>query len=670
METLSSNEIYQRLECMIRNAKESVKICSAWLRGSIVEKLLSNLPKDVEVKIEVILRASELQDLLITDDYVFKRIKEEGGQIFLNNRLHAKFIIVDGKEAVVGSANFTGAGLSDYESGNIEAAVYYDVKDSKKEVKELVEYFNQIKKDSVKFNESLIGFAINPVKTRSFEFILIEPEVKEQSYVEVKHNDGTVLARITTIYSYDMGFFANPFSAGESPVFGPIDAFKTLFTDRRGKEWKKAAVWSYLNENGDKVKVAVAEVLGIVRDERLETLMKPFDVGEPVYSASSDTLEVLAKKTFSGTEMAYSVKVGTFEDSDQEVFIDGKEVITKHMLILGTTGSGKSHFTKVFLSRFLKDYSVQAFVFDPHGEYYDELIKLGFSKEDIFHVSFEETLFPVYPWEVEELIKEAGYSYLISGNSGLARDNKAFLSGLIKPSLKRTALKRKDLYDILSGIEDEEEKEVETNGKTKKVKERVCAGVEKEAVKVFGKEVLTTQVETYNQLKSAIESSKKIVIFNFSRITDPVTRINLAGLAMQEIFSQNKKSKKERLIVLEEAHNFAPEGSYGDVSAGKDNLALTMARKIASEGRKFNLGLVVVTQRPAQVSKYVLSQANTQAMFRTMNASDLAAVETYVEFARRDLIDLLPSLQTGMGILSGLGVPFPIVVKVDSLGIE
>ena len=464
-----------------------------------------------------------------------------------------------------------------------------------------------------------------------------------------------------------MGFFANPFSAGESPVFGSIDTFRTLFTERRSKEWKKAAVWSYLNENGDKVRVAVAEILGIVKDGKLETLMEPFDVGEAVYLASSDTLKTLVRRNFSGRDMVYPVRVGTFEDSNQEVFIDGKEVVTKHMLILGTTGSGKSHFTKIFLSRFLKNYPVQAFIFDPHGEYYEELVKSGLPEENVLHVVFEETLFPVYSWEVEELVKETGYSYLISGNSGLARDNKAFLSGLIKPSLKRTALKSKNLYDILSEIEDEEEKEIETsNRKTKKVKERVYAGVEKEAAEIFGERILKTQVKTYNLLTSAISSSKKVVIFNFSRITDPVTRVNLAGLAMQELFVQNKENSRERLIVLEEAHNFAPEGSYGDVSAGKDNLALTMARKISSEGRKFNLGLIVITQRPAQVSKYVLSQANTQAMFRTMNASDLAAVETYVEFAGRDLIGLLPSLQTGMGILSGLGVPFPVVVRVDS----
>jgi len=664
VKTLRSDEIYQCIENLVKEAKSSVKISSAWLKGNLVERLLNNLSENI--KLEVVLRASELQDLLITDDYVFKKIKEKNGTVYLNNRLHAKFILVDDEKAAVGSANFTRAGFSDYSQGNIEAAVYYDINDDKKELKKLIDYFEKIKADSTRFDDNLLGFAINPVKSRSFEFILIEPEIKEQSYVEIRQKEGTILAKITSIYSYDMGFFANPFSAGESPVFGSIDTFKTLFTERKDKEWKKAAVWSYLNENGDKVRVAVAEVLGIVRNGKLETLMKPFDVGEAVYLASSDTMKALVKKNFSGRDMAYPVRVGTFEDSNQEVFIDGKEVITKHMLILGTTGSGKSHFTKVFLSRFLKNHPVQTFIFDPHGEYYEELIKFKLSGKDILHVVFEETLFPIYPWEVEELIKEAGYSYLISGNSGLARDNKAYLAGLIKPSLKRTALKSKNLYDILSKIEDEEEKEVETaNGRTKKVKERIHAGVEKEAAEFFGKDVLKTQVKTYKLLTNAVNSSNQVVIFNFSRITDPATRVNLAGLAMQELFVQNKEHCKERLIVLEEAHNFAPEGSYGDVSAGKDNLALTMARKIASEGRKFNLRLIVITQRPAQVSKYVLSQANTQAMFRTMNASDLAAVENYIEFAGRDLIGLLPSLQTGMGILSGLGVPFPVVVRVD-----
>ena len=658
MKTLKSEEIYNYLVDLIKSANSSVKISSAWLKGNMISLLLSHLQENVGL--EVILRASELKDLLITDDRVFEEIRKRGGIVYLNNRLHAKFILVDDCKAVVGSANFTGAGLSDYDSGNIEAAVYYDSGDDPKEVKELVNYFEKIKSDSSKFDDNLIGFAINPVKSDSFEFILIEPGIKERSYVKVNHPEGTVLAEITTIYSYDMGFFANPFSAGESAVFGSIDEFKTLFSGRKDKDWKKAAVWSYLNENGDKVRIAVAEILGIVTlDGKLETNMEPFDVGEPVCAASKEVLNAVSKTTWSGKSMAYPVEVGVFKGTDQKVFIDAKEVITKHMLILGTTGSGKSHFTKKFLSGLLQQYPVQVFIFDPHGEYYDEL-RESVSEEDIEHIIFEETLFPIYSEEVEKLIEEIGYSHLINGKSGLGKSNKSLLSTLIKPSLKATAFKQENLYDVLSKIEDEKEEKV--NGKKEKV--RFKAGIEEEAVKMFGENILKSQKDTYTFLEDAVNSSNRIVILNFSRITDPATRVNLAGLVMQELFEKNKKDKKERIVVLEEAHNFAPESSYGDVSAGRNNLALTMARKIASEGRKFNLGLIVITQRPAQVSKYVLSQANTQAMFRTMNDSDLKAIESYVEFAGKSMIGLLPSLRTGVGILSGLGVPFPLVVEV------
>jgi DNA helicase HerA-like ATPase len=155
------------------------------------------------------------------------------------------------------------------------------------------------------------------------------------------------------------------------------------------------------------------------------------------------------------------------------------------------------------------------------------------------------------------------------------------------------------------------------------------------------------------------------VVFNLRNISDALTRVNLGGLIMQELFRQNKLTKKERLLVLEEAHNFAPERAYGDVSAGKDNLALVMARKIASEGRKFNLGLITVTQRPAQVSKYILAQMNTQVMFKTVNKGDIETIEAFVEYTDFELLKRLPSLATGEALFSGSAVPFTAVGKVN-----
>ncbi|MDW8237694.1 MAG: ATP-binding protein, partial [Aquificaceae bacterium] len=161
-----------------------------------------------------------------------------------------------------------------------------------------------------------------------------------------------------------------------------------------------------------------------------------------------------------------------------------------------------------------------------------------------------------------------------------------------------------------------------------------------------------------------LNSTSRLVIIDLAEITNPKTRTNIVGLILGGMFNQNKKSRQRRLIILEEAHNFAPERGYGDTSASKENLSLSMIRKISAEGRKFNLGIVIITQRPAQVSKYVLSQLNTQVMFKTINLSDIDMLKTSVEQARESMLNMLPSLTTGNALLSGVGAPFSTFFEV------
>ncbi|WP_457679923.1 helicase HerA domain-containing protein [Thermovibrio sp.] len=386
MEVLTSDEIYSKVEELVKGARESVRISSAWLRSSALGNLLGSIPDGVSL--EVILRASELQDLIITDPGVFELIKGKGGKVYLHGRLHAKFILVDDSRAVVGSANFTYAGLSQYESGNVEAGVYLDSSDDPKEVKELSDYFERIKGDSILLDGSLVGFAMNPVKTRSFEFVALE-EVKEQDYVKLKEGEREVLGRVVELYSYDMDFFANPFTAGESGVFAPVETFKTLFGKGDNPDWKKAATVAYLNDNGSRVKLAVAEVVGEIVEERgkrrLETPLSPLSAGSFVLRLNERELSDLLKLNFSGSSMELPVKVGKLTGSGSNAFLDFKEVSSKHLLILGTTGSGKSHFTKLFLSRVLeRDKEVQLFILDPHGEYREGLEKFGVAPSLIY----------------------------------------------------------------------------------------------------------------------------------------------------------------------------------------------------------------------------------------------------------------------------------------------
>jgi len=665
MKTLNGDKIYTEIERIVGEAEESIKIASAWLKGSLVKRLLENVDPE-KVEIEVILRGSELRDLLITDELVFKTIREKGGKIYLNNRLHAKFIVVDDKKAVVGSANFTEAGMSEYSQGNIEVAVYYDTSDGN-EVEELTDYFERIKEDNgtVIFSDDLIGFALNPVKSSSFEFILLDPQTREQSYVEVRDENRKILGKIESIYSYDMGFFANPFSGSESQVFGSLDQFKLLFSGRKDNNWKKAAVYSYLNENGDRVRIAVAQVVGEIDGQKLQTPLKPFDVGTGVYRASEETLNRVMKRNFSGQEMKIPVEVGSLEgNSHIKVFLDLDEVITKHMAVLGTTGSGKSHFTKLFIKRAVEtENPPEVFILDPHGEYRQGLIDLGVDPKLIKEVVITDTFFPIYYEGIEALIKELGYGHLISGRTNEGKKNQALLKR-VKPDLKTTVFQEKNLKELLSQLKAEKRNSADSDeGNSSPTEDPYVERVLSD--KWDNQKDVVREVEELLNPQQTKDGKPLIFILNLKEITDPQTRVNLAGLFIQELFFKNREDRKRRLLILEEAHNFAPEKSYGDVSAGKENLALSFARKIAAEGRKFNLGLIVITQRPAQVNKYVLAQTNTQAMFRIININDLQAVETFVEFAGRDTTSLLPTLQTGSGIISGLAVPFPILVEIN-----
>ncbi|MBU4357588.1 MAG: ATP-binding protein [Proteobacteria bacterium] len=105
------------------------------------------------------------------------------------------------------------------------------------------------------------------------------------------------------------------------------------------------------------------------------------------------------------------------------------------------------------------------------------------------------------------------------------------------------------------------------------------------------------------------------------------------------------------LIVLEEAHIFLPEG--GDSSAHR-----TISR-IAKEGRKYGVGLCVVTQRPGEIESSVLSQCGTMIALRLTNSADRTKVESAMPDDLGALSGMLPALRTGEGIVLGEAMPIP-----------
>jgi hypothetical protein len=110
------------------------------------------------------------------------------------------------------------------------------------------------------------------------------------------------------------------------------------------------------------------------------------------------------------------------------------------------------------------------------------------------------------------------------------------------------------------------------------------------------------------------------------------------------------------LVVIDEAHRFLPEG--GNTSAHR-TLSI-----IAKEGRKYGVGLVLVTQRPSEIDGAVLSQCGSMIALRTTNTADRSKIVIALPDDLGSLADLLPSLRTGEGLFLGEAMAIPSRVRV------
>jgi len=124
-------------------------------------------------------------------------------------------------------------------------------------------------------------------------------------------------------------------------------------------------------------------------------------------------------------------------------------------------------------------------------------------------------------------------------------------------------------------------------------------------------------------------------------------------------------------LVLEEAHSFVRRGTNEDGPAENPaQLCRETFEKIAREGRKFGLGLVLSSQRPSELSPTILAQCNTFLLHRIVNDLDQALVARLVPDNVAGLLKELPSLPSRQAVLLGWATPIPLLVEMDELAEE
>ena len=126
-------------------------------------------------------------------------------------------------------------------------------------------------------------------------------------------------------------------------------------------------------------------------------------------------------------------------------------------------------------------------------------------------------------------------------------------------------------------------------------------------------------------------------------------------------------SELPTVLVLDEAHTFVHRELASEMAAAAGRTCYRTFERIAREGRKFGLGLVLASQRPSEISPTVLSQCNTFLLHRIVNDRDQDLVKRLVPDGLGDLLRELPSLPSRRAILLGWGAPAPLLVEVREL---
>lgn len=471
---------------------------------------------------------------------------------------------------------------------------------------------------------NVVGIIFGEVGYGDFNFVVSEEsDLQKGAYVKVKHQRyGWVLAQVNSITRYNELYTLN-----------------SLTTTPNHKEV----------EDSERI-IANARVIGYVDEKGMLKVPKiPFKPGGKVHVADS----ALIKRSLGLRSKSNGLYLGVLDGNESTpVYINVNKLIQKHVSVLAKTGAGKSYTVGVLVEELLEK-KIPVVIIDPHGEY-----------ASLKHPNQN-------PKECELMrkygIASKGYDNIVEYTPYLTVNPAADK----KFAMDFTLLKTRDFFDMLPTKVTDSQK-----------------GILFEAIKTakgFGRYTIDDLINIIKDhegkakwnLVTSLEMVKETNIFEGKPTTpqDMVKKgmasiLNLRGVQpdiqelivsrlISNIFEARKGGEIPPLLLLiEEAHNFCPERGLGQA------LSSRIIRTVASEGRKFGLGLCVVSQRPARVDKNVLSQCNTQIILKVTNPNDMRAISQSIEGFTPGLEDDIKQLQPGVALVVGEAIEQPIFVDI------
>lgn len=393
--------------------------------------------------------------------------------------------------------------------------------------------------------------------------------------------------------------------------------------------------------------------------------------GDPVYLASSENLAgMLCPKRQAQTGSAHMGSLLTREPGDVPIVVSVKDVVSTHLAILASTGSGKSYTAGVLVEELMQSYNRAAvLIVDPHSEYHTLSTIQGdsqFGGSDGYHP--EVKIFTPDKIKVRfSTLSEGDVKYLLP--DGTSDKMLHFLSQAFRSLNDRLRAEgRRDYLYNYHDLRDEVQrqqygKEGDTGdgGNVSSIQGllwRLDSRFDKPDGIFHSQEHLELQ-ELYRpgrvtilQLSDIEQHEQQVIVGTLLR------RANKARM----MTTRHEVEKGEHFLdypvftLLEEAHRFAPSGA--------SVVSTNVLKQILSEGRKFGVGVGLITQRPGKLDQDVLSQCMTQIIMRIVNPIDQQTVAQSVEGAGRAMLAELPALTKGQAIISGVGINTPVMCRI------
>jgi len=160
-------------------------------------------------------------------------------------------------------------------------------------------------------------------------------------------------------------------------------------------------------------------------------------------------------------------------------------------------------------------------------------------------------------------------------------------------------------------------------------------------------------------------ATKPVSILDFAGVPEEAAELAI-GVVMDLLFELAVRSPPDGpgigrpspvLVVLEEAHRY--------LGSDATPMARDAANRIAREGRKYGIGLLLVTQRPSELPDTALAQCGTLIALRLSNQSDQGKIRAALPDSVAGLAAALPSLRTGEALISGEAIVLPARTRID-----